>query len=302
MSEPHRPATEVLVTGAAGFLGRLLLQRLREPSGPPTVGIHRRDTDLADANQVQACFERYRPRRVVHLAASLARGCDRTARLAQWRDTFTAGRNVIEAAVDHGVEHLIMAGSVDELGDREGILGPELPPAPLTDYGLCKSLLLETAGFHARRSPVRVHWFRPFTVYGPGQTGPMLVPSAFAAAAAGRPQDFTDGSQERDFIYIDDLMGWILAALAAPPVVTGDLTIHHVGTGTPTPVRTVLERIAALFPGAQFRLGALPRRPGEPQCQVAAAPGAAGPVPWRPQVGLEEGLAATAAWWRAGGS
>jgi nucleoside-diphosphate-sugar epimerase len=289
---------DVLITGASGFVGRALLQELRRRGPVRAVGIGRGDVDLADEAQVRAAFEASRPRKVVHLASALpAGGPDDWDR--QWRDTFLAGRNVVEVAGEVGVQQLLLAGSVAELGDQGGVLAPDLPCRPHSHYGLCKALVLEVAGFVARREPMRIDWFRPFTVYGPGQVGSMLVPAAFSAAADEKPADFTDGSQERDFLFIDDLVGWIAAGVAwpVPQDVSGHLGIHHLGTGVATPVRSVLEHIAALFPQAQFRLGALPRRPGEPSCQVALRSDA--PWPWAPKISLDEGLAATASWWRS---
>jgi GDP-L-fucose synthase len=125
----------------------------------------------------------------------------------------------------------------------------------------------------------------------------MLVPSAFEAAVDRRPADFTDGAQERDFLFIDDLVAWIAGGLSWPGAGDGPgcLEVHHLGTGVGTPVRDVLTRIARFFPGASFRLGALPRRAGEPDRQVALSRPA--PWPWTPRIGIDEGLAATAAWW-----
>lgn len=290
---------DVLITGASGFVGRALRRALERQGDLRVLGLGREDLDLADGPQVYKVLDAARPHNVVHLAAALpAGGEDPAARDRQWRDTFLAGRNVIEAARDVGVIHLLAAGSVAELGDQGGALSPDLPARPRSTYGLCKTLVVDVAAFAARQAPLRVDWFRPFTVYGPGQTGSMLVPAAFAAAVEGRPAAFTDGSQQRDFLFIDDLVAWIMGGLAwyPPGDGPGELAVHHLGTGRPTPVHRVLAHVAGHFPQAQFHVGALPRRPEEPDCQVALARPA--PWPWVPRTSLEDGLAATAAWWR----
>lgn len=299
-----RPSSEadvdVVVTGASGFVGRALLRALERQGDIRVLGLGRADVDLADGAGLRKVLEAARPHKVVHLAAALPAGGEGTAaRDRQWRDTFLAGRNVIEAAREVGVAHLLAAGSVAELGDQGGVLGPDLPPRPRSTYGLCKTLLAEVAALAARHGDLRVDWFRPFTVYGPGQTGSMLVPAAFAAAVAGRAEAFTDGSQRRDFLFVDDLVAWIMGGLAwSPPRGhPGELVVHHLGTGRPTPVRQLLGQIGARFPEAQLRPGALPRRPGEPDCQVAQLRPA--PWPWAPRTTLEDGLAVTATWWRS---
>ena len=292
---------KILITGATGFIGANLARRLHEnfsAEGPLCPA--RAELDLHDAAAVADYLHRHRPGKIVHLAASIAKGEGEAGRAAQWRDTFTAGRVLLEQAAAAGVPHLLMAGTVAELGDAAGELAPELPTAPRSTYGLCKALLMQYARFTARHSPLRVDWFRPFTVYGPGQTGPMMIPVAFAAAVNKAPADFTDGVQQRDFLYIDDLLDWLTLALQINPAGPGEFHLHHLGTGIGTPVSEVLAAIAAEFPGARFNLGAVPRRPDEPLSQVAPPYRADDPAlaPWSARTPWREGIARTADAWR----
>jgi nucleoside-diphosphate-sugar epimerase len=285
---------KLVVTGARGFLGRAFVTHL-ESAGVPVVALGRAEVELTDAVSVRGALADLRPTIVVHLAGSLARGNGPEVERAQWKDTFLAGKNVVETCAALGAQRVVIAGSVDELGDQGGALTPEALAKPRSPYGLCKSLLREVAAFHARRGALRVDWFRPFTVYGPGQQGPMLIAAAFEAARTGLPAEFTDGQQLRDFLYVDDLVDWLVALLQPDrEAMPSGIHVHHVGTGIGTPVVDVLRAISAEFPGAQFRIGALPRRPQEPKIQVASLH----PGPWRPRVSLREGLRRTAAWWR----
>jgi nucleoside-diphosphate-sugar epimerase len=292
---------DVVVTGAGGFIGRALIARLASLGVTGVVGVDRDDIDLADSDATRDEIARLRPRTLVHLAASVRRDPSPESERAQWRDTFGAGRNVIEAAAELEIPHLLFAGSADELGDQQGVLDAGTPCRPISVYGLCKCLLQEVADFHARRSTMRVDWFRPFHVYGVGQRGPALVAYAFEAAISGAPAQFTNGLQQRDFVYIDDVVEWIAAGVQAPLDGSG-LTVHHLGTGVGTRVRVVLDTIAAEFPSPRFDIGALPRRVGEPDYQVAPPPdqNQTASWPWAPTTSLEEGLARTAAWWHSG--
>ncbi|HEY2407771.1 MAG TPA: NAD(P)-dependent oxidoreductase [Polyangiaceae bacterium] len=295
----------VLVTGARGFIGSSLLAAAQERGGSPQlIGVDIEDADLRDRSAVDQLLARVRPTRVVHLAATLAKGQDAAVLRAQREHTFETGTVVIDAALAAGIHQILVPGSIDEFGGREGELAPSDPCEPRSYYGLCKSLLREHAAFRARTAPVRIDWFRPFIVYGPGQTqGGLLLPTLFRAAKNGERAQVSDGIQRRDFIHVADVAAWILQALTVPMGdASGSLLIHHLGTGEPVAVRTVIEAVAEEFPGSAFDIGAISRRPGEPLLQVSApyASADAELAAWRPRYQWRRGIAETAAWWKDG--
>jgi nucleoside-diphosphate-sugar epimerase len=291
------------VTGAGGWIGSLLVSRLLDAStGTDIQAPSRVELNLADSQQVETFLVESRPRKIVHLAASMARDADSSSIAEQWHDTFLAGRNVAQAAATAGVHQIIMAGTMEELGDQPGVLETDLPSQPRTTHGLCKTLVREVARFEARRGPMRIDWIRPTTAYGPGQRGPMVVPSACAAARSGRPTAFTIGIQKRDFLFVEDLLDWILLAL--DDRVSGQelgFHLHHLGTGMGVTVREVLDLIASELPGARFELGAIPRRVHEPLVQIAPPYRSEDPVlsSWRAKTTWEAGIKRTTDWWRA---
>ncbi|MEO8905915.1 MAG: NAD(P)-dependent oxidoreductase [Polyangiaceae bacterium] len=294
----------VLVTGARGFIGKALLELAqREGAGNTFIGVDYDDADLRDREATLRLLQRVKPERVVHLAGKLVKGENAEVLREQMEHTFQAGTVLLGAALETGVQHVLIAGTIDEFGSRGGVLSPSDQAEPVSYYGLSKALLREYAAFFARNRGMRIDWFRPFTAYGPGQAaGNMLLPVAFRAAKSGQPAQFTDGLQQRDFIHVADIAGWVLRALQIPlghgP---GGLSVHHLGSGQATSVRTVLEAIAAEFPGAQFELGALPRRPGEPSVQVAPPYESAemSLKGWRPHRDWQAGIIETALWWKS---
>ena len=303
-STPTLGVGPVLVTGAGGWMGSLLVARLRDASaGMKLHSPSRAELDLSDARRVNEFMAETHPRKIVHLAASAAREPDPTSIAAQWRDTFQAGRNVVQAAAGIGTRHVIMAGTMAELGDQPGVLETALPSRPRTTYGLCKTLVREVACFEARLAPLRIDWIRPTTAYGPGQRGSMLVPSACAAASSGRSAAFTIGTQKRDFLFVEDLLDWILLALDDKVSGRGQpgFHLHHLGTGVGTTVREVLDLIASELPNAQFELGAIPRRDHEPLVQIAPRYRSPDPVlsRWEAKTSLELGIKKTTQWWQA---
>lgn len=303
MTQTKQPT--VVVTGAAGFVGGHLVSYLkRSDFQGMVIPLDRKTINLNDRQAVQNFLHTVKPSTIVHLAASMARREEFSDQQKQWRDTFDAGKILLECAVSAGVSHLLMAGSVDELGQQGGVLTITTPAKPYTTYGLCKSLLRETAEFAVRRAAVRIDWFRPFTIFGPAHRGDMLIPYAFEAASKNKSADFTEGTQQRDFLYIDDLIHWLVMALRVgrdPAKSEGQFCVHHLGSGQGVAVREVLLAIASEFPGAKFNLGSKQRRGYEPAEQIAP-PYKSLDVSlqsWEPQVPWREGIAKTAIWWRS---
>lgn len=259
----------------------------------------RSELDCADRAGLASVVGNLRPRTIVHLAASTAARLHPDAVAPHWRDTFEACRNVVEESVRHGVPHLILAGTFEELGDAAGELTLDTPASPRTLYGLCKSLAREVATFAARQHPVRIDWFRPSTVYGPGQHGPMLIPAACEAAVTGRSMQFTDGSQRRDFLYIDDLIDWLDLAIGCGPEANGKLNLHHLGRGEAVRVVDVIEFIRHQHPEARFEIGAIPRRAYEPAEQFAPGRSSLDPdlAAWSASTPWRLGIERTLQWW-----
>jgi nucleoside-diphosphate-sugar epimerase len=152
----------------------------------------------------------------------------------------------------------------------------------------------------ARDLALEVFLLRPFYAYGPGDPANRLVPAVIRMASGGGPIRTTDGRQVRDFVHVEDVArAFLLAARARWPGGTGDhrMRVVNVGTGRPTPLWKVIERIAVLCrrdPG-EIQLGAIPHRANEMWRLVADTALAEEVLGWRPRIGLEEGLAATVA-------
>lgn len=257
------------------------------------MGVTRADAELSDAHAVLELFAGARPDTVVHLAASLPHDDDGVE--VQERDTFRAGANVVSAAVQLGIHHLLVAGSIEELGERYGALPVDTPPQPETAYGKAKDDLRRFTARTIDGNPTVVDWFRPFTVYGPGQRGDMLVPYAFECAQDNVRGEFSSGEQIRDFLFIDDLVRWIVETMRTSVGRTsGDqLRVHHVGTAVGTPVKSVLKEISRHYPSADFVLGT--RAPSVTGRLSQYASTACLPE----CTSIENGVAITADWWKS---
>jgi UDP-glucose 4-epimerase len=304
----------VLITGAAGFIGQRLVRRLVGAGARVYAGlapdeaperaarlpaqVHRLTFDLRDAAAVRsAVAEAMLPRHpcppageqsgavVFHLAAVgvTDRAVDPALALA-----VNGGGTVhlLEALRDRDVRRVVLTGTCYEYGAREAVEGLD----PFNAYAASKVAAWAFGRMYWRVHGLPVVTVRPFQIYGPGQPGHTLIPAAIRAALAGEDFPMTPGEQERDFIYVDDVVEGMVAAGASD--VEG-LSLD-LGTGVARPVRQVVEQAWKLAGGSgRVLAGALPYRPGEVMRLMADAERTEGLIGWRARVGLEEGLRRT---------
>jgi len=287
----------ILVTGATGFIGRHLTRHLAQagaevwttglPNEQPPPGTTRHlSLDVRDANAVRAVVAEAAPQVVFHLAAAGVTdpGVDPALAL-----TVNAGGtlHLLEALQGRDVWRVVLAGTCYEYGAREAAEGLD----PFNAYAASKVAAWAFGRLYWRTHGLPVVTVRPFQVYGPGQIPHTLIPAAICAALAGDDLAMTPGEQERDFIYVEDVVEGMLAAAQAPGIKGQSLDL---GTGQAHTVRQVVERVWAITAAQGHILaGALPYRPAEVMRLTADADRTARLAGWRARVGLEEGLRRT---------
>ena len=286
-----RERSTIVVAGAAGFIGRRVVDRLArtetdvkaldrigDPGGWPA-SVDYRQVDL---DREMPAFKGSWI--LVHLAWSL----DRANAAAQQESLQTFARLL-------GQENLagvVGLGSAEEYGEREGCLREDQAPgAKLSAYGQAKHAAGKALEAWARGAGRKAVWLRPFVVYGPGQGGNMAIPYALRCARERTPGDFSEGLQFRDFVYMDDVADGIAAAALAWPTLKPAFSVCNLGRGEPVRLRDVLERIADQTNSRElFRFGARPLRPGEPQEQYADVAAAAKLFGWRAKIPWQQGV------------
>jgi UDP-glucose 4-epimerase len=312
----------VLVTGGAGFIGSTLVDRLLA-EGCDVDAIDDLSTgtlaNLAEARaqrsrkfsfhrldirspQLADLVAHRRPEVIFHLAAQL------DVRVSVSKPVFDAEVNVLgslnvcEAALLGGTRKVVFAGSGGTLyGVPESLPVREShPQRPISPYGVSKKAAGDYLHYYREIRGLEYTELALANVYGPRQdpNGEAGVVAIFAGRMLARrpPTIYGDGTQTRDYVFIDDVVDAFVRATEK-----GGGLLMNIGTGVETTVLGLHEMIARLtgYPEPPNRA---PERAGE-LARSALDPGRAGiHLGWKPWTALEDGLGLTVDWFRAQGS
>jgi UDP-glucose 4-epimerase len=302
----------VLVTGAAGFIGRAVVAALRErdvpvtavdrePPPPPDTqsswdeGVTVITGDLAEQEVCISAFET-RPRAVVHLAAltSVLRSVD--APMRTFAENVTITQVLLELSRGSGVGSFVLASTNAVVGDvGTATITAELPLHPLTPYGATKAagemLLSAYSGSYGLSTAA----LRFTNVYGPGMSHKdSFVPRLMRAALTDSGvRIYGDGKQRRDLVYVDDVVAAILLALE-----TGYSGRAIVGSGNSVSVLELVDTVRAVT-GTAIPAEHVDAPAGEMPAVVVDISASAETLGYKPTVSLPDGLARTWQYFRA---
>jgi len=304
MSEPDSHSlrgARVLVTGGNGFIGAPLCATLRD-LGARVVSVSRSGrghpegveglrADLADPAETRDAMAAARPDHVVHLASHVLgrRTVDVVASTLASNLVSTVNL-LVAAAEQEDCRRVILTGSLEEPDP-----GTDWP-VPSSPYAAAKL----AAGAYGRMFnalfdlPVVI--LRVFMVYGPGQSDlTKLIPYVTTSLLDGRTPEFTSGTREVDWIFVQDVVDAYVAALTAEGIEGRTI---EVGSGTLTSVRQIVEKLfSMLAPEKQPAFGSVDDRPME-QVRRADTATAEALLAWRTRVDIDQGLRHTVDWYR----
>ena len=308
--------SEVLVTGAAGFIGshlcRHLLNQGRAVVGlddlsggfrdQVPVGTQFVEGSVTDAALVQRLFAEHRFEHVFHLAAYAAEGLSHFIKSFNYTNNLLGSVNLINASVNGGVHCFVFTSSIAVYGRNQLPMSEELVPQPEDPYGIAKyAVELDLREAHEMFGLDYVV-FRPHNVYGENQNiGDRyrnVIGIFMNQLMQGQPMTvFGDGQQQRAFSYIDDVAPVIAASISRPACYN---QVFNVGADKP---HTVLElaRVVAKAMGAEPSIQFLPARNEVVHAYAAHEKVQKFFGDLTQNVALQDGVARMAAWARKAG-
>ncbi|MFZ4584517.1 MAG: NAD-dependent epimerase/dehydratase family protein [Acidimicrobiia bacterium] len=300
----------VLVTGGAGFIGVNLVRVLKRHGWDAiafdnfTTG-HRDDAeangfdeiiegDIRDRDALTRAMRDSEATKVVHLAAQAGVPTSIADPFYDCELNVLGTLNALVAARDAGVGSFVMASSNAPLGEVEPPSSERVVPKPLSPYGASKLAGEAYCSAFAGSYGLATTALRFANVYGPfSYHKGSVVAGYFKAVQEGRPLViYGDGTQTRDFVFVEDLAEGIAGALTLP---AGKNSTVHLGSGTETTVNDLATFVLKTV-GEPVEVVHEPARAGEVQRSCSDISNAQRLFGFDPSTRLEDGLSRTWDW------
>jgi GDP-L-fucose synthase len=301
----------IVVTGGAGFLGRVVCERLRQRGAAEVLIPRRAQYDLTVERDVERLYSDTRPQVVIHLAAEVGGiGANMANPGRYFYANMAMAMHLIEHARRNGLEKLVQTGTIcaypkfTPVPFKESDLWNGYPEETNAPYGVAKKAAMVMLDAYQRQYGLKGVYVLPVNLYGPwdnfnldtSHVIPALIRKCIEARDAGRDHIvcWGTGSASREFLYVDDAAeGLIRAAevMETPEPI-------NLGTGMEITIRDLVTLIARLcdFRG-EIRWDSS-KPDGQPR-RCLDVSRATQMLDWWAQVGFEDGLGRTIGWFEA---
>lgn len=328
--------TEVLVTGAAGFIGSHLCARLLEEY--PSLHITGIDNmndyydvslkeervsilekykerfefvkgDISDAKTVRDLFEKHSFAVAVNLAAQAGVRYSITNPDAYIKSNIIGFYNILEATRHYPLKHLVFASSSSVYGSNKKVpySTDDKVDNPVSLYAATKKSNELFAHAYSKLYGIPSTGLRFFTVYGPMGRPDMAYFKFTEKLVKGEPiQIFNNGDMKRDFTYIDDIVKGIISVMKKSPDLTDDgvpYKIYNIGNSKPENLLSFVETLeqCLIREGIIQTPGKkefLPMQPGDVYQTFADVSDLEHDFNFHPSTSIEEGLSRFAKWYK----
>jgi GDP-L-fucose synthase len=300
----------IVVTGGGGFLGRHIMDRLSAAGCREAFAPRRGECDLTRRGEITRLFRDLRPQVVIHAAGTVGGlGANRANPGRFFYENAIMGIELIEAARRHGVEKLVVLGTIcaypkfTPVPFREEDLWKGYPEETNAPYAVAKKALLVQCQAYREQYGLNAIYLLPVNLYGPGDNFdpenshviPALIRKCVEAAESDAPEIvlWGDGSPTREFLYVEDAAEGIALAAACydkpEPV--------NLGSGMEISICELAQKIARIA-GFTGRIAWDATKPnGQPRRRLDVSR-AQREFGFRASTKFEEGLRRTVEWYK----
>ena len=291
----------VVVTGASGFIGTHLCQRLIS-DGHEVHGVSRAvrfsqngsmqwwQADLCDSEAARALLRNIRPRFVFHLSSRVTGSRELGEVVPTFQANLASTVHVLVSAVEAGCERVVLAGSCEVPRQIDS-------PIVCSPYAAAKCSSASYADMFRALFHISVVVPRIFMAYGPAQQDTQkVVPYTILSMLRGERPKLSTGRRLVDWIYIDDVIEGLTKAAFVAEI--GQSTFD-LGSGSLVSISSVVRQIAEIIDnGVEPDFGALPDRSLEHE-RVADTTFLERKFCWKPATSLRDGLRRTVSWFES---
>ncbi|MCG2593053.1 NAD-dependent epimerase/dehydratase family protein [Ramlibacter sp. XY19] len=299
----------VLVTGASGFIGANLFAKISAVRND-VFGVVRRErnwrlagarderviaADLNDPAAVKNLVASIAPETVFDCVAFGAYSFETEATLI-YQTNFLSVINLVEHLAPRNIAAFVHAGSSSEYGSNCTAPLEDSICVPNSAYSVSKVAVANYLAFAGKQNAFPCVNLRLYSVYGPLEDTSRLIPNVLRKALQGTLPPFVDARTSRDFVHVDDVCAaFILAAAKMNPAFYGEH--FNIGSGAKTTIEQLAGLVREEFQVAEApRFGAMEGRAWDLAEWYADARKAREQLGWTAEIGLREGLRASANW------
>ncbi len=327
-----------LVTGAAGFIGSAVVERLCA-EGHDVVGIDNLndyydvalkdarleraaqnnfsfiEMDIADREAIADLFANEKFDKVIHLAAQAGVRYSIDNPMAYADSNLVGHLTILEGCRHNKVKHLVYASSssVYGLNRKTPFHTSDSVDHPVSLYAATKKSNELMAHTYSHLYGVPTTGLRFFTVYGPWGRPDMALFKFTKAIINGDSIDvYNNGDMQRDFTYIDDIVEGILRIKdvipetntewsvedGTPATSSAPYRVYNIGHGSPVKLMDFIKALETAL-GIEAKKNMLPMQPGDVYITYADTEDLFDATQYKPQVGVEQGVASFVKWYRA---
>jgi len=317
---------KVLITGAAGFIGHAVANRLLQSdfdvqgidnfndyysvdlkrARAADLSTHKnfklRSEDIKNAAALEEVFKEFQPEVVVNLAAQPGVRYSLENPRAYIDTNIVGFVNILEACRHHPPKHLVYASSSSVYGSNKKVPFSTDDPVdhPISLYAATKKSNELLAHSYSHLFGLPTTGLRFFTVYGPWGRPDMATWKFTQAILANKPIDvYNHGNMKRDFTYIDDIVDGVFRVLDHIPDSAdhAPYRLYNIGNNRPTNLMGFIHVLESAI-GKKAELNMLPLQPGDVLETYADIDDLVKAVGFHPTTSIEEGLPKFVKWYR----